>query len=155
MPRLSKVALIVLALPTLALSGCNSGEEEEAVPAASAPAQVEPTSTPVQDEGEQVDYVASFNEPFMRFESEGDDLVYSWPQDIEGSEIDAERTRDGDVVRFTGEYHRGPFTLEIERGQCFDSMSGAEFSHQASFTGDGYDALQGCARLASEPAPRP
>ena len=99
------------------------------------------------------EYVASFNEPFISFASEGATLLRTSPEDLRGTMLAAARERRGDRVRFTGLHAGRPFELTIIREPCADSMSGFAFSHTAVLVEGDAAPLEGCARFASEEQP--
>lgn len=101
------------------------------------------------------EYVALFNEPFLNFESRGNDLLLTSPEDLDGTLLPANRSMAGGAIRFDWTDGGGNgFQLNIEPGQCFDSMAGLEYSHRAFYTGGSYTRLEGCARLTSEAQPQ-
>ncbi len=102
------------------------------------------TAIPAPKEGPaQVRYRAAGNEPFWSVEVDDAMLVLKTPQNLEGTEIRAERIIDrGDTV-FTQRDFDTPFILRLKPGPCQDSMADKTWDYTASF-GHGGQTLQGC-----------
>lgn len=146
-PLIAALALLCAACQP---AGTAPAESESPSPAGPAPEQsAEPVPQDVQNTEE---FVAQGNEPFWRIATQGDSMNYSSPEQLDGVELPAGRSMAGEWHRFSAEFEGSPMILEVRRGQCFDDMSGFEFSHEARFSWrDG--PWRGCARLSSEPQP--
>lgn len=93
------------------------------------------------------------NEPFWRAHIEGSNLLYTTPENIEGTEVAVQREDKMGSVSFTGEIEEKPFHLSITNLDCTDSMSGKAFPYNAVLEMDG-QFLSGCAEAAKEKAQR-
>ena len=107
------------------------------------------------------DYVAGFNEPFMSFTSDGNRLVLTTPDNMDGRTLRVERTALVAGVQFDGMLDRSApdsrFRLTVTRQYCEDDMAGLPYSHHAMLErGENlqYRPHMGCARLTTEPQPR-
>lgn len=98
------------------------------------------------------DYVAQGNEPFWRIATHGESIRYSSPEILEGVELPAKVEKTSKWQVYVAEFEGKEMTLKVRKGQCFDDMSGLEFSHKAEFSWNG-GPWSGCARLEMEPQP--
>ena len=149
-----KIEPLIAALALL----CAACQPADTAPAeGDTPSPVEPTPLPGAEPSPQevqntADFVAQGNEPFWRIATEAGSINYSSPEHLDGVELPAERSTSGEWQRFEAQLEGEPMILEVRRGQCFDDMSGFEFSHEARFSWQG-GQWRGCARLSTEPQP--
>jgi uncharacterized membrane protein len=132
-----------LAIPTLlaCLAACTAPDRAPA-PAADA---ARPTAAAQEDPLAATHLRARGNEPFWAIDVEGDTLHYVTPEMPDGRTLVAERAPHTGGVAFTGEDDGRPFSLDLTRTACSDSMSGEHFEFTATWDYDGR-RMQGCAR---------
>lgn len=90
------------------------------------------------------------NEPFWGGEVRGETLVYSTPDDIEGTTIPVERFAGNNGISFSGTLNETSFDLMITPGTCSDTMSDRTYALVATLKlGD--ETRMGCAWSDSKP----
>jgi len=93
------------------------------------------------------------NEPFWAIDVEGDVLHFVTPEMPEGRTLQSERIEHDKGVAFTGEDEGRPFSLDITRTGCSDSMSGEAFELTATWDYAG-QRMHGCAYAGDRPPSR-
>lgn len=89
---------------------------------------------------------AGGTEPFWGVDVDGDTLLYTTPEDMQGVRLTAKPIVSARGISYSGTHSGKPFSLEIrEQGTCSDGMSETNYRYTASFTFDGRD-LKGCAK---------
>ncbi len=115
-----------------------AGQASEAT-AGAAPAATESTGLAAASR-----FVARGNEPFWAVEVDGATLTWKTPEMPDGRKLVAERSAHGNGVSFAGTDGDRNFSLDINRAQCTDSMSGQEFEYTAAWN-HGSERMTGCA----------
>ncbi len=138
---------IALILPiSIALAACQPGAPaavEDATDATPAPTTSEPAPAPA------IAMRAFGNEPFWEMRDTGDGkLVFTTPDNSEGTAYAATRSEDAGGIRYTGD----DVSLTIVRGNCSDGMSDATHPYSARMTLAG-QTYRGCAAPASDLMP--
>jgi uncharacterized membrane protein len=118
---------------------------------AARPAAGTPAATPLT---RVTEFVATGNEPFWSVEVDGDTLVYSTPEQMPGTTMQAEREDRPGAAVFRGRDGELAFELVIADEPCQDSMSGWDHDFTATFN-HGERSLTGCARRATDPVGEP
>lgn len=150
--------------PAAGSAPAGAGDTPATTPAGTAPAPA-PDSTDVRNAvptgiasaiplTRVTEFVATGNEPFWSVEVDGDALVYSTPEQMPGTTMQAEREDRPGAVVFRGRDGELAFELEIADEPCQDSMSGWNHDFTATFT-HGERSLTGCARRAADPVGEP
>ena len=99
------------------------------------------------------EYVVHVNEPFLTFETAGDLVTVTSPDDLKGTVVPVERLEVAGVTQVTGTYGGQPFVVSIVEEACEDDMASLLYSHAAAMSW-GDTLKDGCARLTTEPQPR-
>ncbi len=71
-------------------------------------------------------------EPFWGIEIQGDQLVYSTPEDIEGERTSVSRFAGNNGLGFYGELSEGPIEIAVTPGECSDGMSDRTYPYTAT-----------------------
>jgi len=154
-------------LPTLPLllllasvAACTAPDRSgESVSDASPDAAAAPDAPDPADDVDDVDagsashLRARGNEPFWAIDVEGDVLHFVTPEMPEGRTLQGERIEHDKGMAFTGEDEGRPFSLDITRTACTDSMSGEAFEFSATWDYAG-QRMQGCAYAGDRPPSR-
>lgn len=87
------------------------------------------------------------NEPFWSARVEGSQLVFSTPENIEGTSFEGVQTALADGVSFDGGEGTQVVSLEIHRGECSDGMSDTQHAYVSRLRLSGME-YNGCAEAA-------
>lgn len=89
-------------------------------------------------------------EPFWGGEVGGSTLIYSTPENIDGTTIPVSRFAGRGGVSFSGELGGESFDLSVSEGECSDGMSDRTYPFHATLQ-IGEELRSGCAWTDSEP----
>lgn len=89
-------------------------------------------------------------EPFWGGTVDGDELVYSTPENIDGSVIPVERFTGQGGLSFAGNLDAQNFDLLITAGECSDGMSDRTYPYTATLR-LGNEQREGCAYTDRQP----
>ncbi len=130
--------ITIVLIPALLLAACQSGEGADNVPGNAADTQA--------FDGIAEDAVIRFagTEPFWGGEVAGEELVWSTPQNIDGTRITVERFAGRGGLSYTGALDGEDFTIAITPGDCSDGMSDRTYPFVATVT-IGESLFAGCA----------
>lgn len=152
--RILSVAVLAM---SMGLAGCTQKPEPlpdplpepEVTPApAAAPAPVPAGKRPAGQENAPPPAWRAFgNEPFWSARVEGDKLVFSTPDNIEGVSFDGVQTPLADGLRFEGREGTQVVSLEIHAGECSDGMSDTQHAYVSRLRLSGME-YNGCAEAA-------
>lgn len=93
---------------------------------------------------------AAGTEPFWGVEVQGTRLVYSNPDDPQGTSLEVSRFAGRGGLSYSGELDGKSVTLAVTSGACSDGMSDRDYPFTATLAlGD--DLLHGCAWSAKHP----
>lgn len=147
--RLVLSSLTLSAIATLAACQSPSADNSVAVPArpasVNAPKPASPSSPPVTQQVPKK-FRAGGTEPFWGVDVDGERLLYTTPENMQGTRLTAKPVVSANGTRYAGTENGKPFSLEIrEAGTCSDGMSEIDYRYTATFSFDGRD-LKGCAK---------
>jgi uncharacterized membrane protein len=151
-------ALIAACLLPLALAACDGGASEpaSAVGERTGERAAAPAAAPGAAPGDTNDTAAysgigaaetihfTGTEPFWGGESAGGTLIYSTPEDIEGTTIAVERFAGRGGLSLAGQLDGAPFDMAITPGDCSDGMSDRTYPFTVTLQVRG-EQRQGCA----------
>lgn len=131
--------LMVAMIAALTLAACQNQSASAPPPNSdTAPAADTRTPPPVLR--------AMGNEPFWSIEIDGNQLLYTTPENMPGQRIEANWINEGKGWRWIGNAGQSAFDLTIEPGQCDDTMVDRSYAYSARVLMAG-KTLQGCADL--------
>lgn len=90
------------------------------------------------------------NEPFWNAKIDGDTLVYSTPENIDGTKITISRFAGNGGLGLSGTISGEALLLAITPGECSDTMSDRTYPFTATLT-IGDDQRNGCAYTDQQP----
>lgn len=137
------IRALVLPLSGLVmLAGCQQGDDSTGTPGTS----------PQGFTGIAADetITATGTEPFWNAIIEGSNLIYSTPENLDGTTIGVERFVGQGGIGFSGELEQSAFDLLVAPGQCSDGMSDRLYPYTVSLKIDD-DLRTGCAFTDREP----
>lgn len=154
MTRYHHLSLILL---LASVAACTAPDRNgESAPDASPDAAATPNTPDAADDAADIDgdganhLRARGNEPFWAIDVEGNVLHFVTPEMPEGRTLQGERVEHDKGVAFTGEDEGRPFSLDITRTGCSDSMSGEAFEFTATWDYGG-QRMTGCAYAGDRP----
>lgn len=137
MESLSKRILTVIGAIG-ALAACGSGGEK-------------PGDVPAFDGIAESEIITALgNEPFWNAKIDGDTLVYSTPENIDGTTITISRFAGNGGLGLSGTFSGEALLLAITPGECSDAMSDRTYPFTATLT-IGDDQRNGCAYTDQQP----
>lgn len=144
-----RLPLIFLLACTAACTAPEGADDQVQASPATVPSDQSDAAMPTAKEGAGAlagdSFRARGNEPFWAIDTEGDTLHFVTPEMPEGRTLESERIAHVKGVAFSGEDDGRPFSLDITRTDCTDSMSGEAFEFTATWDYAG-QRMHGCAR---------
>jgi uncharacterized membrane protein len=131
----------------LALMGCQAAEKPSAGPTAAAASAVPGDITEAAPyDGIKPDETVHFTgtEPFWGGQVRGTALMYSTPENPDGSAIPVVRFAGRGGVSWSGTWQEKPFRLAVTEGTCSDGMSDRSYPFTATLEVAG-EQRNGCA----------
>jgi len=155
MSRYHLPLLLLLASVAACTAPDRSGESApDASPNAAAPDAPDAAADAAEVDSDGAEHLrARGNEPFWAIDVEGDVLHFVTPEMPEGRTLQGERIEHDKGMAFTGEDEGRPFSLDITRSECSDSMSGEAFEFTATWDYGG-QRMHGCAYAGDRPPSR-
>ena len=98
--------------------------------------------------GETVEFTGT--EPFWGGETDGKQLTYSTPENIDGTTIAVERFAGNSGVSYSGTLDGQAFDMTVTEGACSDGMSDRTYPFTVTLR-IGDETRYGCAHTASRP----
>jgi uncharacterized membrane protein len=135
----------------LPLAACQQGASDEPAAPESPAATAEPAPVPASasfTEDAKIQFTGT--EPFWGGSVEGTSLIYTTPENIDGTTIAVERSAVHGVLNLTGTLAGGAFEMVIKEGECSDGMSDRTYPLIAALSVDGEERT-GCAWSAEHP----
>jgi uncharacterized membrane protein len=149
MKHISPFWLAPLAL--LALAGCGASDSAQAPDAGTVLSEDDSRSTAPFD-GIASDEVVQFlgTEPFWGGQASGTTLVYSTPEDPEGTEYVVRRFAGRGGLSFSGTMGEAPFEMMVTPLRCSDGMSDRTYPYTVTLQ-IGQELRSGCGWTETRP----